>query len=129
MAHLLGNNLIVQLGSTPAPIGAAKNCSIELDSDTIEVSSPTQGTYKNYLATRKGWRVTVGYLVTLTSGVTAMKNHFLMVGTTYTLTFNVRGDSNDKLTGQAICTACHIDAVRGSLVSGSFEFLGTGALS
>lgn len=116
-----GNNLIVSLNGTA--IGAAKTCSISFGCDTQEVSSPSQGTFKQFITSRKSWMVTVGYMVT------AVKSNLMRVGQSYTLSFGVRGDDTDKVTGTAICTTCKIDGQRGNIASGTFEFKGIGELS
>lgn len=115
-----GNNLIIMLGG--AAIASAKSCSISYDCDVKEISDPTTGLYKRFVTVRKSWRVSVSYLVT------AIKAPLLKVGTSVTLTFQLR-DGSETATGTAICTSCKIDGTRGSLAKGSFEFQGTGELS
>lgn len=118
---ILGNNLIVTQGGTA--IASAKSCSFSHDCDVREISDPSQGSYKQFVVSRKSWKVSVSTLVT------AVKTPLLQVGESYTLTFGLRGSGSDLVTGTAICTACKIDAARGSLAKGSFEFVGNGSLS
>lgn len=123
-----GNNILIYEGATPTVIAASKSCDIDYSADTIEVSSPPElatddGTHHMYIVGRRGWKVSMSYLVTnFTSGL-------LRVGNTYTLTIGQRTDTTDRLTGAAICTQCKITATRGNLVQGSFQFQGTGALT
>lgn len=118
---LLGNNLIVSLDGTA--IASAKSCSITFDCDVTEVSSSSQGTFKHYITNRKSWKVTTSYLVT------AVKTSLLRVGQSYTLTFGVRADNSDKVSGTAVCVTAKLDGARGALAQGSFEFIGNGSLS
>lgn len=117
-----GNTLIIKRGSSV--IAGTKSNEIQCGCETIEVSSPTQGQWRKYIAGRKDWSVSVGYLVTDAESV---ENDILTVGQTYTL--NVYDRTGWLiLTGQAICTTCRITATKGNLIQGSFSFKGTGAL-
>ena len=58
---LHGRNLIIKAGGTA--IAAAKSCTIEVQADEIEVSSPLTGQWKTYIAGRKSWKVDVSGLV------------------------------------------------------------------
>ena len=117
-----GNDLIINAGSV---IYASKTCDISTDVDTKETASPTSATWRTYLAGRKGWTVSVGYLV----ADTKWSDDLLRVGQTVTLQFKKRGDSVATMSGTAIVTQCRITATRGNLAQGSFTFLGTGELS
>lgn len=115
-----GNDLIITSGSV---IYASKSCDIDTDADTIEVSSPTSGKWREYLAGRCGWNVSTAYLV----GDAKWRDDLLRVGQKVTLRFKNRGE-DATMTGDAIITKCHITATRGNLAQGSFSFLGTGPL-
>ena len=112
-------------------IAAAKSCDISVDSDSIEVSGPTSGQWREYIAGRKTWTVMLNYL---------LKNdtdHFLEVGNIIKIRVSVRGDSSGNgtitprysLSGMALCRTCKATATYGNLVQGSFVFQGTGALT
>ena len=117
-----GNTLIIRRGSSV--IAGTKSNEIQCGCETIEVSSPTQGDWRTFIAGRKEWSVTVSYLVPAAANIEA---DILTVGQTYTL--NMYDRSNWLiLTGQAICTACKITATKGNLITGSFTFKGTGQL-
>lgn len=75
---LLGKNLIISDSS--GIIAAAKSCDIDVDADIIEVSSVTTGVWRNYIAGRKGWSVSVSHLVNNFTSST------ISVGQTVTLT-------------------------------------------
>lgn len=128
MAIIQGNDVIIMADGTA--LAAAKSCSISVTADTIEVSSPMQGTWRQYLTARKQWTLTTSHLVrSYPITDTPIKNMLLRVGKTYTLRISVRGLPDDTLTGTAVCTECKITATRGSLVQGSFSWQGTGQLA
>lgn len=127
-----GNNILVYSGSTL--IACTKSNEVQTDCDTIEVSSPMQGSWETFITGRKKWSVTVSYLVVDDSvlgisGGTGVRD-LLQVGNTFTLHFKNRS-SNDSsgVSGTAILKTVKINAVRGNLATGSFQFLGTGALT
>lgn len=125
MAILLGKNLKIL---TPANdgyssiIAGAKSCEISVDGEQIEISSPGDGQWRNYLAERKGWQVSVGYL--LAAGT--FPTEAAMVNTTVTL---VVSDGTTMMQGQAIVKSWKATGNIGNLANGSFVFLGTGALA
>ena len=58
---LQGRNLIIAInGST---IAAAKSCSVDVQADTIKVSSPTDGEWEHNIAGRKSWQVQTSHLM------------------------------------------------------------------
>lgn len=58
---LQGRNLIIAInGST---IAAAKSCSVDVQADTINVSSPTDGEWEHIIAGRKSWQVQTSHLM------------------------------------------------------------------
>ena len=117
-----GNNIIVYQGSTA--IAGTRSNEIRTSCEVIEISSSTQGEWKDYITGRKEWSVNTSYLV---SGVTDL-SQLLTVGTQYTLVIKGRNESSG-VSGTAILTGCRITATRSSLVQGSFEFKGVGPLS
>lgn len=117
-----GNNIIVLCDGTA--IAAAKSAEINSGADVIEVASATSGVWREFIAGRKEWSVSVGYLVLADTGLADL----LKVGTTYTIKVSGRG-ATGYLTGSAVMTTCKITANRGNLVTGSFAFKGSGALT
>ena len=77
-----GRNLIIKLDGKA--IAAAKSCDIQIQTDMIEVSSPTAGNYRKYIAGRTDWSVNTSHLV-----VSPLAD-LQMVGNEYDLTFMVR---------------------------------------
>ena len=58
---LQGRNLIIAInGST---IAAAKSCTVDVQADTIKVSSPTDGEWEHIIAGRKSWQVQTSHLM------------------------------------------------------------------
>lgn len=58
---LQGRNLIIAInGST---IAAAKSCSVDVQADTIKVSSPADGAWEHIIAGRKSWQVQTSHLM------------------------------------------------------------------
>ena len=58
---LQGRNLIIAVdGST---IAGAKSCSVDVQADTIKVSSPTDGEWEHIIAGRKRWQVQTSHLM------------------------------------------------------------------
>lgn len=119
-----GNDIIVLSNGTA--IAASRSSEINVSCDTIETASPTQGAWRESLANRKSWSVTVSFLILENASVNI--RDVLKVGSSYTLI--VRDRSNTySLTGSAICTQCKQTYTRGNIANGSFSFKGTGALT
>ena len=125
MAYIKGNDLIISKAEGSA-IAASKTCEINMNCELKEISSPSSGAFKSFIAGRKEWSVSLQYMVPA-EGTTVM-NRILSVGKTYTLTCKVRGSETDTLSGTAICTECKITASRGNMLTGNFSFKGTGPL-
>lgn len=124
---LQGNDVIIFADGMA--MAASKSCSITVKGDTIEISSPTQGQFKEYIASRKEWDLTTTHLVKYSSDTdTPLKEMVLRVGQAYTIKVQTRPLAGDTLTGKAICTQCKITATRGNLLQGSFSFQGSGPL-
>lgn len=124
---LQGNDVIILADG--AAIAGSKSCTITIKGDTIEVSGPNQGIYREYISSRKDWEITTNHLVKAdTTADTPIKAMAARVGIAYTIKVQVREFDDDTLTGTAICTQCKITATRGNLLQGSFTFTGTGAL-
>lgn len=122
-----GNNIIICIldNSTMTPIAATKSNEWNTGVDAIEVSSPTQGAWRAYIAGRKEWSVTTSFLVTAVSDIKKCLN----VGTNYTICFceNKTGYPV-TLKGQAMLQSAKITATRGNVTQGSFQFIGCSEL-
>ena len=92
--------------------------------EAVEISGPTTGQWRQYIAGRKGWQIATNYLVTSSAQISDL----LKVGNIYTVTIRDRA-AGTTLTGSALCTECRITATVGTMANGSFQFVGTGALT
>lgn len=124
MAVIHGRNLIIRVGGTA--IAGAKSCEINVDGEQIETASPSTGTWRTFLAGRKEWSVSCGFLIPAKG--TPLKSEAAMVNTTVTLTVQ-SGLSGDTLTGSAIVKSWKASGTIGILSQGSFQFRGNGALT
>lgn len=124
MAVLLGKNLQILSGASgSSPIVAmAKSCDVHIDGDLIEKASPSSGSWKQYLAGRKGWSITVNYLVT----AGGFKANAQMVNTTVTIRVS---DGTVTMQGTAFVKTWKVTGTVGNLAQGSFQLVGTGALT
>lgn len=66
MAYRKGQNFIVFVGTSADRVAYSRSCSIEIKVETIEVSDPSTGTWKNYIAGKGDWAVSVSGLVATT---------------------------------------------------------------
>jgi predicted secreted protein len=117
-----GNNILIYMNGSA--IAGTKSNDVQTECDTIEISSPSIGDWRTFMAGRKSWSVQTSFLVTATSSVRQLLN----VGTSYTLVIRDRSGSN-SVSGTAILTSCRISAIRGNLATGQFAFTGSGALA
>lgn len=128
---MTGKDIIVTLSQNGTQLASTciRSHDIQTDAETIEVASATQSTWREYIADRKGWSLTVNYLVLAAAKVADL----LKVGQTFTVTVSAAstgtGDTATSLSGTAILTAVKQTATVGNLAQGSFSFQGSGALS
>jgi predicted secreted protein len=118
----LGNNILVFLNGTA--IAGTKSNEIQTDCEMIEITNMTSAQWRQFIAGRKQWTVSTGFLVLAGADIKKLLN----VGTTYTLRFRDRAGSN-IIEGQAILKTCKISATRGNLATGAFSFQGSGELA
>lgn len=117
---ILGNNIIVYNGGTA--FAATRTDEIQTGAEMIEIASSATGAWRSYLVGRKEWSFTTGFFVTQVQSL-------LNVGSTYNITIGDRTDRYNRVSGTAILETCQITATMGNLVTGSFKFRGTGALT
>ena len=123
MEVIHGRHLIIKVNGTA--IAGAKSCEINVEGEQLETASPDTGTWRTFLAGRKEWSVTCGYLIPAAG--TPLRSEAAMVNTTVTLTMQ-SGMSGDTLTGSAIVRTWRASGNIGNLAQGSFQFRGNGAL-
>lgn len=122
---MTGRDLIVVLSQNNVALAstAIRSHDIQTKADVIEKSSATQQTWKEYLAGRNEWSLTVNYLVLAATKIT----NLLYIGQSFDVT--IRDKTNTvSISGKAIMTASKQVATINSLVTGSFSFKGTGPL-
>lgn len=120
-----GNDLIISLDGVA--IAGAKECVIEVDSDFKEVSSPDSGKYRTYKPGRKSWSVRVNSLVPDNDTVCS---RLLKAGNLYDISMYVRNNAEfDRIDGEAYLQHADVSGSRGGLVTGSWVFLGNGAIT
>lgn len=129
MATIVHGKDIQIYRATPAPgeegypklVACAKSCDIIVSADIIEVSTEEESVWRQFIAGRKDWQVTINYLVT------AMPSDIPRVGDSVTLLISQKGAP--PLHGKAICEKCRITSTLGNLAVGAFTYQGTGELS
>ena len=122
MAIIHGANVWVLNGSGTAVVAGATNCDIDVQCEAIEVSGPLSGEYREVRAGRKGWTITVNYLVTTDLSSIGQ------AGSTVTLRVKLR-DAQTYMQGSALVSECRVTAQKGNLCQGSFVFTGSGGLA
>ena len=121
---VLGNNIIVFMNGQA--IAGTKSDEIQVGSETIEIASATDQGWTHYLAGRKSWSLTVGWLVLANTDVRKV----LLAGSVVTIKIKGRGESDSSgVSGSAILKTVKITATRGNLAQGSFAFVGNGPLT
>ena len=119
-----GNNIIVLMSGQA--IAGTKSDELQVDCETIEIASATDQAWTHYIAGRKSWSLTVGWLLLANTDV----RKALLVGSSVTIKIKGRGESDSSgVTGSAILKTVKITATRGNLAQGSFAFVGNGPLT
>jgi predicted secreted protein len=130
---LQGKNLIVISGGSV--IASAKSCTVNIDCETIKVSSPTDGQWEHVIAGMKSWSVSTTHFVSVEHATDmVLMGYLLRVGSESNLRIQLTTSEGNitmvqALEGTAVCKSCQITATKGNLMQGSFKFQGTGALS
>lgn len=120
----LGKNLKILMpvtGGYTAVVAGARSCEVSVEGDQLEVSSPNDGAWQHFIAGRKGWSISVGYLMS----VGTFPTEAAMVNTTVTV---VVSDGTTMMQGSAIVKSWKATGNL-NLANGSFVFLGNGPLS
>lgn len=122
MAIIKGKEFAVSLPPT-GKIAGAVACDLNIDADTIEVSSPTSDEWRDFICGRKKWEISSNHLVSI-DNFNLFKD---LIGQKIDVEF-VDDVHNMKFSGKAICTNVKISSSVESLCKGSFKFLGCGKL-
>lgn len=124
-----GNNIIIGWETSTGvftPFYASKSSTIQVGSETIEISSPTTGLWRDHIAGRKNWSVSTSFLLLALWHAT---DTLTAVGSKFHIRIYDRTDSSRYMDGRAILKTAKVTATRGNLVQGSWEFVGCGELS
>lgn len=131
---LQGKNLIVKANDDV--IAAAKSCTLNIECEIIEVSSPTDGQWKHIIAGMKSWSVSTSHLLKMERIIDRPLHGYLdPIGQSFTLQLELNDITigglpiTETLTGTAICRSSQITATKFNLLQGSFKFQGNGALT
>ena len=119
------NGNLILIGFNGQIIAGTKGSEQQSQCDMTETANPNSGTWKTYIPGRSGWSVTVNYLLPNASNI----KDLLKTRQTYNLYFIHRNAPVPYLYGTATLTTCKITSTRGSLMQGSFQFLGNGELT
>lgn len=117
-----GNEILVYMNGVA--IAHARSAEVSVDGELVEVGSPTQGDWREFLAGRKEWAVQVGYLVMENSELTKV----VQVNQKVQLIINGRSGDTQGLIGTAFIKTAKQTYTRGTLIQGSFAFKGSGPL-
>ena len=124
MSIIHGRNIKIYAGASGSSplIAAAKSCTVSLKGDLIEKSSESQQQYREYIAGRMDWEISISHLVTSTAPFDGL----LKVNQSYTVRVDVGGTVKQ---GTAICVQADIQGAVGALATGSVKFKGSGPLT
>ena len=124
---LKGNDIYVIMNGQA--IAGSRSDELTVGCETIPISSPDTGQWATFIAGRKSWSLTVGFLLFNAKYMTRRANS---VGHKVTIRIMPRvgteHGSDYELVGDAIITNFKVTATRGNLVQGAFQFQGTGPL-
>lgn len=126
---VLGNNIFVATNDATLSPGTSKIIAgtrtneINTECGAIEIASVTQQDWKEFIAGRKSWSLSVGWLLLANADV----QKILKVGTMVTI--YVKTGSTQLLTGTALITQARLTLGQGNLANGSFALKGSGALT
>lgn len=127
---ILGKNIYISVvsGNSSTIIAGTKANEIQVGAETIEISGPNTGAWRQYIVGRKEWSFTTNFLVLANSNVADL----LKAGTEVNIQVVGRTGSNQTttiLSGSAIIKTARQTFTLGNIANGSFQFVGNGALT
>ena len=129
MGKIIGKYITLAIGTSV--IGYSKSCWMEADVEIQEVSNPSSGRARKFIAGRYGWKMGAGGLCD--DGLNNVKTQLasLTEGTTVTVTFGKAGTSVTAVewTGTAIVSHIRMDAGTTDRATYTVDLQGTGELS
>ena len=126
---VLGNNIYIATNDATLSPGTSKIIAgtrtneINTECGAIEIASASQQDWQEFIAGRKSWSLSVGWLLLANADVQKV----LKVGTMVTI--YVKTGSTQLLTGTALITQARLTLGKGNLANGSFVLKGSGALT
>lgn len=115
--------MILSQGSTVVASAAIRSDEINTACPSIERASATQQDWKEVLAGRKSWTLTLNYLML----AAARLRDVLLIGQMFNVTIKDKSNTS-TLTGKALMTAAKQTHTTGNLCQGSFSLEGSGPL-
>ena len=121
MAVITGKDGSVSVGTTN--VTQITSWSISIEADTLEYTNFGSGGWKENMGSLKSWSGSIeGFADTAQAATIA-------VGTEVDITLVEGGTGSSTYTGAAIVTSKSVDASTAELVTVSFDFTGSGALT
>lgn len=114
--------ILITTTSGTSPFAAVKGIEIQAEGSQLEKASPNSGKWREYDPARNGWSFTTNYLATRMADL-------LKVNESYNIKVYDSADSTNYVTGTALLRICRIVADETNLVTGSFQFIGSGPLA
>lgn len=122
-----GHDVLIAVGETAGElnvVAASRDCSLNINSEMVEVASGTDGTVREYLAGRYDWTMNVEglYTVGFNAGILA----WFLMGTLLNVAFTV---GEDTLTGKVYVESVDVNGPLRGKVTYNVALRGTGALT
>ena len=127
---VVGNNIFIATNDATLSPGTSKVIAgtrtnrLKTGCESIEIASATQQEWQEFIAGRKSWSVSVGYLLLVNADVQKV----LKAGTKVTVYVKTQ-EGTQLLTGSALITDADLSLNHGNLATGSFTMKGSGPLS
>lgn len=122
--QIQGFNIMVYVGSNA--IGGQKNCTLSLESDTIDVSNKNSNGWSDFIPGAKSWTISCdGQFLTDDAGQEALMAAFLGNGE---VSVEMKG-SGVTYSGTAVVASLELEASYDDVFAYSVELQGKGALT
>ena len=118
-----GKDLRITTATDGTLVALAKTCTINVECDEIEISGKASGRWREVMAGRLAWSISIGYLVTAGN----VAQDVLKVGTMV----NVKvkdGETGTPLVGRALVRRCQVTGTVRNLSTGDCQLTGSGPL-
>lgn len=121
-----GHDVLIAVGATAntlETVAASRDCSLNINSEMVEVASGTDGTVREYLAGRYDWTMQVEGLYTVGCHLSIVG--WFLAGTLLHVAFQV---GEETLTGKAYVESVDVNGPLRGKVTYNVSLRGTGAL-